>query len=84
MDVTDGDADRSVAVPETVQELKKQLREKDMVLTDIRLEALSSAHQLEALKETVSRMRVGRTNCIEHCSSNLIRFSFHFRTKCLR
>ncbi|XP_046655856.1 neuron navigator 2-like isoform X5 [Daphnia pulicaria] len=57
MDVTDGDADRSVAVPETVQELKKQLREKDMVLTDIRLEALSSAHQLEALKETVSRMR---------------------------
>ena len=43
---------------DTVQELNKQLREKDMVLTDIRLEALSSAHQLEGLKETVSRMRV--------------------------
>ena len=48
----------SAAGPETILELKKQLREKDMVLTDIRLEALSSAHQLEAVKETVSRMRV--------------------------
>ncbi|XP_032794996.2 neuron navigator 2 isoform X2 [Daphnia magna] len=57
IDVPDGEADRSIPVPETVQDLKKQLREKDMVLTDIRLEALSSAHQLEALKETVSRMR---------------------------
>lgn len=33
-----------------VAELQKQLREKDLVLTDIRLEALSSAHQLESLK----------------------------------
>lgn len=41
-----------------VDELKKQLREKDMVLTDIRLEALSSAHQLESLKDTVIKMRV--------------------------
>ncbi|XP_034945344.1 protein sickie isoform X2 [Chelonus insularis] len=40
-----------------VDELKKQLREKDMVLTDIRLEALSSAHQLESLKDTVIKMR---------------------------
>lgn len=56
---SDDVTDRSQpAPPETLQELKKQLREKDMVLTDIRLEALSSAHQLEALKETVSRMRV--------------------------
>lgn len=44
--------------PQIVDELKKQLREKDMVLTDIRLEALSSAGQLELLKETVARMRV--------------------------
>lgn len=29
-----------------------------MVLTDIRLEALSSAHQLESLKDTVIKMRV--------------------------
>lgn len=41
-----------------VVELQKQLREKDMVLTDIRLEALSSAHQLESLKDTVMKMRV--------------------------
>jgi len=41
-----------------VQELQRQLREKDLVLTDIRLEALSSAHQLESLKDTVHRMRV--------------------------
>lgn len=41
-----------------VAELQKQLREKDMVLTDIRLEALSSAHQLESLKDTVMKMRV--------------------------
>lgn len=53
-----GASSAASASPETLQELKKQLREKDMVLTDIRLEALSSAHQLEALKETVSRMRV--------------------------
>lgn len=51
------DADKSPG-PETVQDLKKQLREKDMILTDIRLEALSSAHQLEALKETLFQMRV--------------------------
>ncbi|RZF40004.1 hypothetical protein LSTR_LSTR002407, partial [Laodelphax striatellus] len=43
--------------PEVVEELRKQLREKDLVLTDIRLEALSSAHQLESLKDTVIKMR---------------------------
>lgn len=40
-----------------VEDLKKQLREKDLVLTDIRLEALSSASQLESLKDTVMKMR---------------------------
>lgn len=40
-----------------VEDLKKQLREKDLVLTDIRLEALSSASQLESLQDTVNRMR---------------------------
>lgn len=44
--------------PEMVEQLRKQLREKDLVLTDIRLEALSSAHQLESLKDTVIKMRV--------------------------
>lgn len=51
------DKDNEPTSPEVVLELKKQLREKDMVLTDIRLEALSSAHQLESLKETVNKMR---------------------------
>jgi hypothetical protein len=45
-----------------VAELQKQLREKDLVLTDIRLEALSSAHQLESLKDTVMKMRVSFNN----------------------
>lgn len=58
----DGNNDRSLndveCSPEVVIELKKQLREKDLVLTDIRLEALSSAHQLESLKDTVMKMRV--------------------------
>ncbi|KAK6169208.1 hypothetical protein SNE40_020304, partial [Patella caerulea] len=40
-----------------VVDLKKQLREKDMKLTDIRLEALSSAHQLEQLRETMNKMK---------------------------
>lgn len=48
------------ARPDVVEELKKQLREKDLVLTDIRLEALSSAHQLESLKDTVIKMRVSK------------------------
>ncbi|EDV99414.1 GH13834 [Drosophila grimshawi] len=42
---------------QVVDDLKKQLREKDLVLTDIRLEALSSASQLESLKDMMNRMR---------------------------
>ncbi|XP_037088084.1 protein sickie-like isoform X2 [Pollicipes pollicipes] len=38
-------------------DLRRQLREKDTALTDMRLEALSSHHQLETLKETVNRIR---------------------------
>ena len=38
--------------------LKQQLRDKDAKLTDIRLEALSSAHQLEQLRETMTKMKV--------------------------
>ena len=41
-----------------VVELQQQLHEKDMKLTDIRLEALSSAHQLEQLRDTMNRMKV--------------------------
>lgn len=43
---------------EAVLELQQQLHEKDMKLTDIRLEALSSAHQLEQLREAMNRMKV--------------------------
>uniref|UniRef100_A0A673HIC3 Neuron navigator 2a n=1 Tax=Sinocyclocheilus rhinocerous TaxID=307959 RepID=A0A673HIC3_9TELE len=35
-----------------------KLREKEMKLTDIRLEALSSAHQLDQLREAMNRMQV--------------------------
>ncbi|KAL4233019.1 positive regulation of invadopodium disassembly [Mactra antiquata] len=41
----------------TIMELRKQLRDKDMKLTDIRLEALSSAHQLEQLREAMNKMK---------------------------
>ncbi|CAL1533638.1 unnamed protein product [Lymnaea stagnalis] len=40
-----------------VNALKQALRDKDMKLTDIRLEALSSAHQLEQLRETMTKMK---------------------------
>ncbi|CAL4104536.1 unnamed protein product, partial [Meganyctiphanes norvegica] len=40
-----------------VEELKQELQKKDMILTDIRLEALTSAHHLESLKETIAKMR---------------------------
>ena len=39
-------------------DLEDLLHEKDMKLTDIRLEALSSAHQLDQLKDTMTRMKV--------------------------
>jgi len=41
-----------------VYQLKQELHEKDLRLTDIQLEALSSAHQLEQLCETMNRMKV--------------------------
>ncbi|XP_051979282.1 neuron navigator 2-like [Xyrauchen texanus] len=50
-DCLDGEA-------ETVMQLRNELREKEMKLTDIRLEALSSAHQLDQLRETMNRMQV--------------------------
>lgn len=53
-----------------VEDLKKQLREKDLVLTDIRLEALSSASQLESLQETVNKMRQEMMN-LKHNNERL-------------
>ena len=46
-------------------QLQVALHEKDMKLTDIRLEALSSAHQLEQLRETMNRMKVGGHHLLE-------------------
>lgn len=47
-----------------VSELRSELWEKEMKLTDIRLEALNSAHQLEQLREAMNNMQVcqHRTN----------------------
>ncbi len=42
---------------EIVNDLKRQLVEKENLLTETRLEALSSAHQLESLRDTVTKMR---------------------------
>uniref|UniRef100_A0A8C1UFW7 Neuron navigator 2a n=1 Tax=Cyprinus carpio TaxID=7962 RepID=A0A8C1UFW7_CYPCA len=50
-DCLDGEA-------ETVMQLRSELREKEMKLTDIRLEALSSAHQLDQLREAMNHMQV--------------------------
>lgn len=60
---SEGDGDVG---PELVEQLRRQLREKDLVLTDIRLEALSSAHQLESLKDTVIKMRVSTLFLFTH------------------
>uniref|UniRef100_A0A673WKY2 Neuron navigator 2 n=1 Tax=Salmo trutta TaxID=8032 RepID=A0A673WKY2_SALTR len=49
-DCLDGEA-------ETVMQLRSELREKEMKLTDIRLEALSSAHQLDQLREAMNHMQ---------------------------
>lgn len=41
-----------------VSELRSELWLKERELTEIRLEALSSAHQLEQLRETMNNMQV--------------------------
>ena len=53
-DTIDGNANPS---SEIVNDLKRQLVEKENLLTETRLEALSSAHQLESLRDTVTKMR---------------------------
>lgn len=46
-----------------MSELRSELWEKEMKLTDIRLEALNSAHQLEQLRETMHNMQVRTPAC---------------------
>ena len=58
---------------EVISELKRQLVEKENLLTETRLEALSRAHQLESLRDTVTKMRgcifniTTSNNCIIFC-----------------
>lgn len=40
-------------------ELKKQLEDKDSALTDVRLDALDKAREVDILKETINRLKVG-------------------------
>uniref|UniRef100_A0A3B3QAD5 Neuron navigator 3 n=1 Tax=Paramormyrops kingsleyae TaxID=1676925 RepID=A0A3B3QAD5_9TELE len=47
------------AEAEIILQLKNELREKELKLTDIRLEALSSAHHLDQIREAMNRMQVG-------------------------
>lgn len=47
-----------MADDKVVTELRSELWEKERKLTDIRLEALSSAHRLEQLQEAMSSMQV--------------------------
>uniref|UniRef100_A0A8C7ACD6 Neuron navigator 3 n=1 Tax=Neovison vison TaxID=452646 RepID=A0A8C7ACD6_NEOVI len=42
---------------EIILQLKSELREKELKLTDIRLEALSSAHHLDQIREAMNRMQ---------------------------
>lgn len=50
---------------ETVMQLRSELREKEMKLTDIRLEALSSAHQLDQLREAMNHMQVTHPHTVK-------------------
>ncbi|XP_063783472.1 neuron navigator 3 isoform X4 [Pseudophryne corroboree] len=45
------------AETEMILQLKGELREKELKLTDIRLEALSSAHHLDQIREAMNRMQ---------------------------
>lgn len=47
-----------MADDKVVSELRTELWEKERKLTDIRLEALSSAHHLEQLQDAMTNMQV--------------------------
>ncbi|XP_033628658.1 neuron navigator 2-like isoform X2 [Asterias rubens] len=42
---------------ETINDLKRKLRDKETKLTDIKLEALTSQHQLDQMKESMNKMK---------------------------
>lgn len=59
----EGDGEESA-----VSELRSELWVKERELTDIRLEALDSAHQLEQLREAMKNMQVCFACCTCLCS----------------
>lgn len=59
----EGDGEESA-----VSELRSELWVKERELTDIRLEALDSAHQLEQLREAMKNMQVCFVYCTCLCS----------------
>ncbi|VDN00547.1 unnamed protein product, partial [Onchocerca ochengi] len=58
--------DELETVPQVV-ELKKQLEDKDSALTDVRLDALDKAREVDILKETINRLKRKANNftCIK-------------------
>ena len=64
-EASEDEGEPAAAAPEAeiVHELRKQLIEKDTLLTETRLEALSSVHQLESLKVIIfSKIFLGNGN----------------------
>lgn len=43
-----------------VEDLQRQLREREMMITDFQLQSVKSAQQMDQYKEDVLRMRVGQ------------------------
>lgn len=67
------------AEAEIVLQLKNELREKELKLTDIRLEALSSAHHLDQIREAMNRMQVRsrspEKNTVQSCANSSVGIS---------
>ena len=57
---------------ETIERLQNQLIRKDNLLTESRLEALGSAHQLHSLRDTVSKLR-SETSLLQEENEKLFR-----------
>lgn len=55
-----------------VSDLRSELWEKERKLTDIRLEALTSAHQLEQLQEAMTHMQVCDVIMSDHMTHALV------------
>jgi len=46
--------------------LQQQLREKELRLTDVQLEALSSAHRLQQMQDAMKQLKVSTVITTEH------------------